>query len=92
MCCICAAGLGPELEELMVEGFLLQVTLPETEQLYRYLFYKLAPLPSRSSPSSKKTDQNQSSPKGSPHKKVLVLYYMVVSVFGLFYVQELSDL
>uniref|UniRef100_A0A8D3CA95 [histone H3]-trimethyl-L-lysine(4) demethylase n=1 Tax=Scophthalmus maximus TaxID=52904 RepID=A0A8D3CA95_SCOMX len=34
-------GLGPELDELMVEGFLLQVTLPETEQLYRYLLYKL---------------------------------------------------
>lgn len=65
-------GLGPELEELMVEGFLLQVTLPETEQLYRYLFYKLAPLPSRSSPSSKKIDQDQSSPRGSPHKKVMI--------------------
>uniref|UniRef100_A0A668AFY5 [histone H3]-trimethyl-L-lysine(4) demethylase n=1 Tax=Myripristis murdjan TaxID=586833 RepID=A0A668AFY5_9TELE len=36
-------GLGPELEELMVEGFLLQVTLPETEQLYRYFLYKLSP-------------------------------------------------
>uniref|UniRef100_A0AAQ4P626 [histone H3]-trimethyl-L-lysine(4) demethylase n=1 Tax=Gasterosteus aculeatus aculeatus TaxID=481459 RepID=A0AAQ4P626_GASAC len=29
--------------ELLVEGFLLQVTLPETEQLYKYLLYKLAP-------------------------------------------------
>uniref|UniRef100_A0A4W6FYN2 [histone H3]-trimethyl-L-lysine(4) demethylase n=1 Tax=Lates calcarifer TaxID=8187 RepID=A0A4W6FYN2_LATCA len=44
-------GLGPELDELMVEGFLLQVTLPETEQLYRYLLYKL----------------DQQSPRGSPH-------------------------
>uniref|UniRef100_A0A8C7QGI6 [histone H3]-trimethyl-L-lysine(4) demethylase n=1 Tax=Oncorhynchus mykiss TaxID=8022 RepID=A0A8C7QGI6_ONCMY len=32
----------PELEELMVEGFLLQVTLPETQQLYRSLI-KLDP-------------------------------------------------
>ncbi|XP_041836282.1 lysine (K)-specific demethylase 5Ba [Melanotaenia boesemani] len=57
-------GLGPELEELMVEGFLLQVTLPETEQLYRYLLYKLAPLPSHSSPSENGSEQ---SPRGSPH-------------------------
>ncbi|XP_035518499.1 lysine (K)-specific demethylase 5Ba [Morone saxatilis] len=60
-------GLGPELEELMVEGFLLQVTLPETEQLYRYLLYKLAPLPSHSSPCGSNTDQDQPSPRGSPH-------------------------
>uniref|UniRef100_A0A8C7QGX7 [histone H3]-trimethyl-L-lysine(4) demethylase n=1 Tax=Oncorhynchus mykiss TaxID=8022 RepID=A0A8C7QGX7_ONCMY len=36
------SGLSPELEELMVEGFLLQVTLPETQQLYRSLI-KLDP-------------------------------------------------
>uniref|UniRef100_A0A668AGA5 [histone H3]-trimethyl-L-lysine(4) demethylase n=1 Tax=Myripristis murdjan TaxID=586833 RepID=A0A668AGA5_9TELE len=52
-------GLGPELEELMVEGFLLQVTLPETEQLYRYFLYKLAPPPSNSAPSGKSTEQDQ---------------------------------
>uniref|UniRef100_A0A8C8EGF1 [histone H3]-trimethyl-L-lysine(4) demethylase n=1 Tax=Oncorhynchus tshawytscha TaxID=74940 RepID=A0A8C8EGF1_ONCTS len=40
--CIPLQGLSPELEELMVEGFLLQVTLPETQQLYRSLI-KLAP-------------------------------------------------
>ncbi|XP_072238498.1 lysine (K)-specific demethylase 5Ba isoform X2 [Leuresthes tenuis] len=57
-------GLGPELEELMVEGFLLQVTLPETEQLYRYLLYKLVPLPSHSSPCRNDTEE---SPSGSPH-------------------------
>ncbi|XP_023142903.1 lysine (K)-specific demethylase 5Ba isoform X1 [Amphiprion ocellaris] len=57
-------GLDPELEELMVEGFLLQVTLPETEQLYRYLLYKLAPLPSRSTPSP---EQDQQSPRASPY-------------------------
>ncbi|XP_067360830.1 lysine (K)-specific demethylase 5Ba isoform X2 [Channa argus] len=60
-------GLGSELEELMVEGFLLQVTLPETEQLYRYLLYKLAPLPSLSPPSGNNTEQDQQSPTGSPH-------------------------
>lgn len=54
----------------MVEGFLLQVTLPETEQLYKYLLYKLAPLPPSSPPSGKNTEQDQSSSKGSPHKKV----------------------
>uniref|UniRef100_A0A8C4E4K4 [histone H3]-trimethyl-L-lysine(4) demethylase n=1 Tax=Dicentrarchus labrax TaxID=13489 RepID=A0A8C4E4K4_DICLA len=53
------------LEELMVEGFLLQVTLPETEQLYRYLLYKLAPLPSHSSPCGSNTDQDQPSPRGN---------------------------
>ncbi|KAM4587202.1 lysine (K)-specific demethylase 5Ba isoform 1-T1 [Odontesthes bonariensis] len=59
-------GLGPELEELMVEGFLLQVTLPETEQLYRYLLYKLVPLPSHSSPCGNDAEE---SPSGSPHHK-----------------------
>lgn len=68
---IYVTGLGPELEELMVEGFLLQVTLPETEQLYRYLLYKLAPLPSRSAPCGKNTEQDQSSQRETPHKKVL---------------------
>uniref|UniRef100_A0A7N8YCY5 [histone H3]-trimethyl-L-lysine(4) demethylase n=1 Tax=Mastacembelus armatus TaxID=205130 RepID=A0A7N8YCY5_9TELE len=66
-----SARLGPELEELMVEGFLLQVTLPETEQLYRYLLYKLAPLPSHSTPCGGNTEQDQQSPRGSPeHNKV----------------------
>ncbi|CAK6955738.1 lysine (K)-specific demethylase 5Ba isoform X2 [Scomber scombrus] len=60
-------GLGPELEELLVEGFLLQVTLPETEQLYRYLLYKLAPLPSHSSPCGNGTEQDQHSQRGSPN-------------------------
>uniref|UniRef100_A0A3P8UVK6 [histone H3]-trimethyl-L-lysine(4) demethylase n=1 Tax=Cynoglossus semilaevis TaxID=244447 RepID=A0A3P8UVK6_CYNSE len=68
-------GLGPELDELMVEGFLLQVTLPETEQLYRYLLCKLAPLsPSHRSPGGNHTEQDQQSPKGSPHHKVTELH------------------
>ncbi|XP_071351633.1 lysine (K)-specific demethylase 5Ba isoform X2 [Trachinotus anak] len=62
-------GLGSELDELMVEGFLLQVTLPETEQLYRYLLYKLAPLPSHSAPCGNNTEQDQQSQRGSPHHK-----------------------
>lgn len=33
----CVPGLSSELEELMVEGLLLQVSLPETQQLYRLL-------------------------------------------------------
>lgn len=36
MCCA-AAGLSVELEELMVEGLLLQVSLPEITQLYHVL-------------------------------------------------------
>uniref|UniRef100_A0AAY4B9T3 [histone H3]-trimethyl-L-lysine(4) demethylase n=1 Tax=Denticeps clupeoides TaxID=299321 RepID=A0AAY4B9T3_9TELE len=35
--CIPLQGLSAELEELMVEGLLLQVSLPETQQLYRVL-------------------------------------------------------
>ncbi|XP_028261559.1 lysine (K)-specific demethylase 5Ba [Parambassis ranga] len=60
-------GLDAELEELIVEGFLLQVTLPETEQLYRYLLYKLAPPPSQSAPCGNSTEQSPRSPRGSPH-------------------------
>uniref|UniRef100_A0A8C7WQF7 [histone H3]-trimethyl-L-lysine(4) demethylase n=1 Tax=Oryzias sinensis TaxID=183150 RepID=A0A8C7WQF7_9TELE len=60
-------ALSPDVEELMLEGFLLQVTLPETEQLYKYLTYKLAPPPSHSSPSGRGTEQ---SPRRSPqHNK-----------------------
>ncbi|XP_037534841.1 lysine (K)-specific demethylase 5Ba [Nematolebias whitei] len=59
-------GLGPELEELMVEGFLLQVTLPETEKLYRYLLDELVALPSHS-PSYE--NDTEPSPRGSPHHK-----------------------
>uniref|UniRef100_A0A3B4WMY6 [histone H3]-trimethyl-L-lysine(4) demethylase n=1 Tax=Seriola lalandi dorsalis TaxID=1841481 RepID=A0A3B4WMY6_SERLL len=70
---IFVTGLGPELDELMVEGFLLQVTLPETEQLYRYLLYKLAPLPSHSAPCGNNTEQDQQSQRGSPqHNKVMI--------------------
>ncbi|XP_029357664.1 lysine (K)-specific demethylase 5Ba isoform X2 [Echeneis naucrates] len=65
--CVPLQGLSPELDELMVEGFLLQVTLPETEQLYRYLLYKLAPLPSPSTPCGNDAEQDQQSQKGSPH-------------------------
>ncbi|XP_030632475.1 lysine (K)-specific demethylase 5Ba isoform X3 [Chanos chanos] len=35
------SGLSVELEELMVEGLLLQVTLPEMQQLYHSLRYRL---------------------------------------------------
>lgn len=61
-------ALSPDVEELMLEGFLLQVTLPETEQLYRYLTYKLTPPPSHCSPSGRGAEQ---SPRRSPqHNKV----------------------
>lgn len=51
----------------MVEGFLLQVTLPETEQLYRYLLYKLAPLPSQSAPCRSDEEQVSEAQRVSPH-------------------------
>ncbi|KAM9859813.1 lysine (K)-specific demethylase 5Ba isoform 2-T2 [Aulostomus maculatus] len=62
-------GLDPEVEELMVEGFLLQVTLPETEQLYRYLLYKLAPPPAQSTPYRSSTDEEEDEPSHSPRHK-----------------------
>ncbi|KAM8917773.1 lysine (K)-specific demethylase 5Ba [Spinachia spinachia] len=60
-------GLAPELEELLVEGFLLQVTLPETEQLHKYLLYKLAPRLSHSAPCDSNTESDQQPQRGSPH-------------------------
>ena len=77
-CITCVTGLGHELDELMVEGFLLQVTLPETEQLYRYLLYKLAPPPSHSSPSGKHTDQDQQSQRGSPHHNKVTIKTKII--------------
>lgn len=72
-------GLDAELEELIVEGFLLQVTLPETEQLYRYLLYKLAPPPSQSAPCGNSTEQSPRSPRGSPHhNKVVTLLSLLL--------------
>ncbi|XP_064153926.1 lysine-specific demethylase 5B-B [Anguilla rostrata] len=43
--CIPLQGLSAELEELMVEGLLLQVSLPETQQLYHILLNGLASTP-----------------------------------------------
>lgn len=37
-----SAGLSKELEQLMVEGLLLQVTLPETQKLYHVLLHRLS--------------------------------------------------
>uniref|UniRef100_A0AAQ4NXS3 [histone H3]-trimethyl-L-lysine(4) demethylase n=1 Tax=Gasterosteus aculeatus aculeatus TaxID=481459 RepID=A0AAQ4NXS3_GASAC len=65
-------GLAPDLEELLVEGFLLQVTLPETEQLYKYLLYKLAPRLSHSAPCESNTEQDQQPQRGSPHHNKVV--------------------
>ncbi|XP_068598087.1 lysine (K)-specific demethylase 5Ba [Brachionichthys hirsutus] len=62
-------GLCSELEELMVEGFLLQVTLPETEQLYKYLLHTFAPPASHSDPCGKNTEEDQPCLKGRPHHK-----------------------
>ncbi|XP_023659863.1 lysine (K)-specific demethylase 5Ba isoform X2 [Paramormyrops kingsleyae] len=40
--CIPLQGLSKELEQLMVEGLLLQVTLPETQKLYHVLLHRLS--------------------------------------------------
>ncbi|XP_029549584.1 lysine-specific demethylase 5B-B isoform X1 [Salmo trutta] len=69
--CIPLQGLSPELEELMVEGFLLQVTLPETQQLYMSLSrldsHNLTDSPSPQH--STEQDQHQHNPQGGspPH-------------------------
>uniref|UniRef100_A0AAV2M9W8 PHD-type domain-containing protein n=1 Tax=Knipowitschia caucasica TaxID=637954 RepID=A0AAV2M9W8_KNICA len=52
-------ALPSELDELLVEGFLLQVTLPETEQLHRYLLYKLTPPPAPSPRHSPEREQRR---------------------------------
>lgn len=71
------SGLSPELEELMVEGFLLQVTLPETQQLYRSLLIKLDPRHHHHTDSpfpqdSAEQDQHQHNSQGGspPHNQV----------------------
>uniref|UniRef100_A0A3P9AII0 [histone H3]-trimethyl-L-lysine(4) demethylase n=1 Tax=Esox lucius TaxID=8010 RepID=A0A3P9AII0_ESOLU len=67
-------GLSPELEELMVEGLLLQVTLPETQWLYRSLVSRLAPRPhpqhsdSPSPQHSAEQDQHQHNTQGGTKK------------------------
>lgn len=84
MLLIYVTGLSPELDELMVEGFLLQVTLPETEQLYRYLLYKLAPPPSHDTPCENGTEQSQ---KGSPqHNKVSMNHLLLQVLFHFHFI------
>ncbi|XP_060788219.1 lysine-specific demethylase 5B-B isoform X4 [Neoarius graeffei] len=71
--CIPLQGLSTELEELMVEGLLLQVSLPETQQLYTLLLN--GPL-TQCSPqhTHSATDSSQHTPyhtqeHTSPHKE-----------------------
>uniref|UniRef100_A0A8C7VBM1 [histone H3]-trimethyl-L-lysine(4) demethylase n=1 Tax=Oncorhynchus mykiss TaxID=8022 RepID=A0A8C7VBM1_ONCMY len=71
--CIPLQGLSPELEELMVEGLMLQVTLPETQQLYMSLS-RLDSHNLTDSPSPKHSteqDQHQHNPQGGspPHNQ-----------------------
>ncbi|XP_062855118.1 lysine-specific demethylase 5B-B [Trichomycterus rosablanca] len=60
--CIPLQGLSAELEELMVEGLLLQVSLPETQQLYMLL---LNGPPAQCSPQH--THPASDSPRHSPY-------------------------
>uniref|UniRef100_A0A672QI36 [histone H3]-trimethyl-L-lysine(4) demethylase n=1 Tax=Sinocyclocheilus grahami TaxID=75366 RepID=A0A672QI36_SINGR len=70
----CVTELSVELEELLVEGLLLQVTLPELQQLYSSLLNRF--LPSQHSLQSSEHDhqyhiaQDRSPPhKSPPHNK-----------------------
>nr|XP_055039906.1 lysine (K)-specific demethylase 5Ba isoform X2 [Misgurnus anguillicaudatus] len=71
--CIPLDGLSTELEELLVEGLLLQVTLPELQQLYSNLINRFSP-PQHSLQSSEHDHQyhiaqDRSPPhKSSPHR------------------------
>lgn len=73
---VCVSGLSPELEELMVEGFLLQVTLPETQQLYMSLSrldsHNLTDSPSPQH--STEQDQHQHNPQGGSPPHIQVTY------------------
>ncbi|KAJ8258050.1 hypothetical protein GJAV_G00192630 [Gymnothorax javanicus] len=57
--CIPLQGLSPELEELMVEGLLLPVSLPETQELYHILLNGLASPPDCGSPQPQGSDSDQ---------------------------------
>ncbi|XP_061075789.1 lysine (K)-specific demethylase 5Ba [Conger conger] len=68
--CIPLQGLSPELEELMVEGLLLQVSLPEIQQLHHILLNRpSSPRPSprkqRRSPQGRSPAQNQDGSSGA---------------------------
>ncbi|KAI7795195.1 lysine (K)-specific demethylase 5Ba [Triplophysa rosa] len=65
--CIPLDGLRSELEELLVEGLLLQVTLPELQQLYSNLINRFSP-PQHSLQSSEHDHQYHiAQDKSSPH-------------------------
>lgn len=79
MCCA-AAGLSVELEELMVEGLLLQVSLPEITQLYHVLLNGLGTHHTHGRTSQQEDDpsgcdkrkQCNSQGRSSPQKEVCV--------------------
>lgn len=62
------SGLRSELEELLVEGLLLQVTLPELQQLYSNLINRFSP-PQHSLQSSEHDHQYHiAQDRSSPHR------------------------
>ncbi|XP_030639684.1 lysine-specific demethylase 5B-B isoform X2 [Chanos chanos] len=69
--CIPLQGLSPELEELMVEGLLLQVSLPEIQQLYQVLLNSPPSLlrSPQETPDCDKHKQYNSQGKHSPQKE-----------------------
>uniref|UniRef100_A0A8D3BQ12 [histone H3]-trimethyl-L-lysine(4) demethylase n=1 Tax=Scophthalmus maximus TaxID=52904 RepID=A0A8D3BQ12_SCOMX len=68
--CIPLQGLSGELEELMVEGLLLQVSLPEVQSLYHTLLDRASDPPTdgrMSSPQDESTDKHVSEKKAKRH-------------------------
>uniref|UniRef100_A0A3B1KA19 [histone H3]-trimethyl-L-lysine(4) demethylase n=1 Tax=Astyanax mexicanus TaxID=7994 RepID=A0A3B1KA19_ASTMX len=71
--CIPLQGLSADLEELMVDGLLLQVSLPETEQLYTLLLngppVQRSPQHTHSAQHSPQHTPYQSQELASPHRE-----------------------
>ncbi|XP_032935965.1 lysine-specific demethylase 5B [Catharus ustulatus] len=59
--CIPLHAISPELDELMMEAQLLQVSLPEIQELYQALFTKQSPAlqPEQRSPSAATSEKNE---------------------------------
>ena len=71
--CVCA-GVSADVEELLVEGLLLQVTLPELQQLLLILQTRLCSSPSANHTSSSHCDHlyYASLEKSPPHSNTQV--------------------
>lgn len=59
---ICGTGLSQDLDELMVEGLLLQVSLPEVQNLYSILLDRVSSLHTDRCTSPPQTEPTDCSP------------------------------